>query len=152
MSFSELLGNVGLFGAAVMVCLAVVSMYSVALILTKHRHFRSASRQSEQFRPVFTKALHARQFQEVVEAARQHQDSHVAQVVSAGLVEYEGARQSGSDPASSFELVTSAVEHSKVEVLIKMKRSLGTLATVGSIAPFVRRSTSRLSSTSSSCS
>src|SRR5262245_25762562 len=103
-----------------MICLAVVSIYSVAVILAKHRHFRSSSRQSQAFRPVFKKSLYAGQFQEVIDAAQEHQNSCVAQVVSAGLVEYNGARQSGSDPAASFELVTSAVEHSKVEALIRM--------------------------------
>ena len=137
MSFMELLGNVGLFGLAVMVCLAVISVYSVGLILAKHRHFRSATRQSQAFRPVFGKALHAGQFQDVIDAAREHQDSCVAQVVSAGILEYNAARESGSDPAASFELVTSAVEHSKVEALIGMKKGLGTLATIGSTAPFI---------------
>jgi biopolymer transport protein ExbB/biopolymer transport protein TolQ len=137
MSLMELLGNVGLFGLAVMVCLAMVSVYSVGLVLAKYRHFRSASRQSQEFRPVFGKSLHAGQFQEVIAAARQHQDSHVARVVSAGLIKYEGATESGSDPATAFELVTSAIEHARVEAMIKMKRGLGNLATIGSTAPFI---------------
>ncbi len=58
MSFSELLGNVGLFGAAVMCCLIALSIFSVGLIVDKHRRFRSASRQSQMFKPVFGKFLH----------------------------------------------------------------------------------------------
>jgi hypothetical protein len=45
MSFTELLGNVGFFGAAVMLCLVALSFFSVALIVDKHRRFRLASRQ-----------------------------------------------------------------------------------------------------------
>ena len=43
MSFTELLGNVGFFGAAVMLCLVALSIFSVALIVDKHRRFRAAS-------------------------------------------------------------------------------------------------------------
>src|SRR5262249_17209861 len=37
----------------------------------------------------------------------------------------------------SFEIVTSALENSKEEALIEMKRGLGFLATIGSTAPFI---------------
>ena len=137
MSFSELLGNVGLFGAAVMCCLVALSVFSVGLIVDKHRRFRSASRQSKLFKPVFGKFLHGGEVQELIDAVPQHQNSHVAQVVSAGILEYDGVRQSGGDPVASLELVTSALEDSKAETLIQMKRGLGFLATIGSTSPFI---------------
>src|SRR5262249_32602150 len=59
------------------------------------------------------------------------------QVVSAGLLEYDGARQTGTDQTGSFDLVTTALEHSREEALIEMKRGLGLLATIGSTAPFI---------------
>jgi biopolymer transport protein ExbB/TolQ len=55
MTFTELLRNVGLFGAAVMCCLVALSVFSVAVIVDKHRRFRLAARQSEIFKPMFTK-------------------------------------------------------------------------------------------------
>jgi len=137
MSFSELLGNVGAFGGAVMLCLALLSIYSVGVILDKHRRFRTAARQSQLFKPVFRKCLRAGEIQNVMEAAKTHPDSHVAQVVSAGLLEYDTARETGSAPAAALELVTSALEHSNADTLITMKRGLGTLATIGSTAPFI---------------
>jgi len=137
MSFSELLGNVGLFGAAVMCCLAALSIFSVGLIVDKHRRFRSASRQSQTFKPVFGRFLHGGELQELIDAVPQHQISHVAQVVSAGLLEYDGVRRGGGDPVASLELVTSALRDSMSETLIQLKRGLGLLATIGSIAPFV---------------
>jgi hypothetical protein len=50
MSLTELLGNVGLFGLAVMGCLAVLSIFSVGVILDKYRRFRAATRQWQLFR------------------------------------------------------------------------------------------------------
>jgi biopolymer transport protein ExbB/biopolymer transport protein TolQ len=137
MTFTELIGNVGLFGGAVMVCLALLSVFSVGVIVDKHRRFRSASRQSEMFKTAFKKFLHGGEIQELIEAMRLHQNSHVVQVVSAGIQEYDGVRQSGGDPVASLELVTSAVRDSMSETLIQMKRGLGFLATIGSTAPFI---------------
>ena len=137
MSFSELLGNVGLFGAAVMLCLALLSIFSVGVIFDKQRRFRQATRQSLKFRPAFGKSIRAGEIQEAINAANLHGDSYVAQVVAAGLVEYQGAKDLGGDAATQLEIVTSALEHRKIEALIEMRRGLGTLATIGSTAPFV---------------
>jgi biopolymer transport protein ExbB/biopolymer transport protein TolQ len=137
MSFTELLGNVGLFGAAVMCCLIALSIFSVALIVDKHRRFRAATRQSQLFKPMFSKFLHGGEAQALIDAARAHPTSHVAQVVSAGILEYEGVRQTGGDPVASLELVTSALRDSMSETLIQLKRGLGFLATIGSTAPFI---------------
>ena len=137
MSFSELLGNVGLFGAAVMCCLIALSIFSMGLIVDKQRRFRSASRQSQTCKPVFGKFLHGGEVKELIAAVQLHQDSHVTRVVAAGILEYNGVRQTGGDPVASLELVTSALEDSKAETLIQMKRGLGYLATIGSTAPFI---------------
>src|SRR5262245_36149455 len=99
MSLTELMGNVGLFGLAVMVCLAVLSVFSVGMILQKHRRFRKASRQTQSFKSMFGKSLRAGEFQQVVEAAKVNKDSHVAQVVSAGLLEYDVTCRNSNDPA-----------------------------------------------------
>jgi len=137
MTFTELLGNVGWFGGAVMFCLAALSLFSVGMIVDKHCRFRSASRQSGMFKPEFKKFMHGGEISELIDAVRQHQNSHVAQVVSAGIHEYDGVRQSGGDPVASLELVTSALRDSISETLIQLKRGLGFLATIGSTAPFI---------------
>src|SRR5215470_2448355 len=137
MTFTELLRNIGLFGAAVMCCLGALSIFSVAVIVDKHRRFRLATRQSEIFKAMFTKFLHGGEVQELIEAVRQQPKSHVAQVVSAGILEYDGVRQAGGDPVASLELVTSAIRDSISETLIQLKQGLGFLATIGSTAPFI---------------
>lgn len=137
MSLTELLRHVGIFGGAVIFCLALLSVFSVGMIIEKHRRFSSASGQSEKFKPEFKKFLHGGDVQNLIEAAGQHPNSHVAQVVSAGIAEYNAVGQSGGDPTASVELVTSALRDSISETLIQLKRGLGFLATIGSTAPFV---------------
>jgi biopolymer transport protein ExbB/TolQ len=137
MTLTELLGNVGLFGGAVMVCLALLSVLSVSMIVDKHRRFRLASRQSDEFKPEFKKFLHGGKAQNLIAAGQLHQNSYVAQVVSAGIAEYDGVQKSGRDPVASLELVTSALRDSMSETLINLRRGLGFLATIGSTAPFI---------------
>src|SRR2546428_9653934 len=137
MSLTELLRHVGIFGGAVMVCLALLSVFSVGMIIDKHRRFSSASRQSEKFKAEFKKFLHGGHVQDLIDAGRLHQNSYVAQVVSAGIIEYDGVRQSGGDPVASLELVTSAIRDSISETLIQLKGGLRVLATIGSTAPFI---------------
>ena len=137
MKVTELLGHVGFFGGAVMLCLAALSVFSVGLIMDKHRRFKAAWRQSQEFKPVFKKFLHDGELPPLMDALPKHQTSYVAQVVSAGVLEYDGVRQAGRDPSGSLELVTSALRDSMSETLIQLKRGLGLLATIGSTAPFI---------------
>jgi biopolymer transport protein ExbB/biopolymer transport protein TolQ len=137
MTFTELIGHVGFFGGAVMICLALLSILSVGVIVDKHRRFRAAWGQTQTFKPVFKKFLHSGKVQDLINAVPQHQNSYVAQVVSAGIHEYDGVRKSGGDPVASLELVTSALRDSLSEALIQLKGGLGFLATIGSCAPFI---------------
>jgi biopolymer transport protein ExbB/TolQ len=112
-------------------------VFSVGMIIDKHRRFRSASRQTEKFKQEFKKFLHGGDVQDLIEAAQPYQSSYVAQVVLAGITEYDGVRESGRDPGASLELVTSALRDSMSETLIQLRQGLGFLATIGSTAPFI---------------
>ena len=120
-----------------MLCLAVLSFFSLAVIVEKQRRFRAASRQSQAFKLPFKSFLHGGEMQELIDALSSHQKSHVAQVVAAGILEYDGVRQAGRDPVGSLELVQSAIRDSISETLIQLKWGLGFLATIGSTAPFL---------------
>lgn len=137
MTFRELLGNVGLFGGAVMCCLVALSFFSMAVIIEKHRRFRTAMRQSQMFDPVFKNFLRGGEVQELISALPKHEKSHMAQVVSAGILEYDSLRQPGRDSGASLELVQSVVRDSMSETLIQLKWGLGFMATIGTTAPFI---------------
>ena len=137
MTFRELLGNVGLFGGAVMLCLVALSLFSMAVIIEKQRRFRTAMRQSQMFGPVFKNFLQGGEAQELIDALPKHEKSYVAQIVSAGMLEYDSLRQPGRDSAASLELVQSVVRDSMSETLIQLKWGLGFMATIGTTAPFI---------------
>jgi len=137
MTFTELLGHVGLFGGAVMCCLALLSVFSVGMIVDKHLRFRTAVRQTKIFKAELAKFLRGGELQDLIDAVPLHQKSYVAQVISAGILEYDGVREAGGDPSTSLDQVTSALRDSMSETLIQLKQGLGFLATIGSTAPFV---------------
>ena len=137
MSFTELMGNIGWFGVAIMLCLAGLSVYSVGLIVDKYRRFRTAARQSQAFKEVFGKFLRGGDAQDLINAVQEHPNSYVAQVVSAGILEYDGVRKAGGDSSASLELVTSALRDSMSETLVELRKGLALLATIGSMAPFI---------------
>jgi biopolymer transport protein ExbB/biopolymer transport protein TolQ len=132
-----MLGSIGFVGLSVMVCLLGLSIYSLSLILDKYRRFRAASKQSVRFLPEFGRCLQEGKLQDAVNTARRHDKSHVAKVVSAGVTELMNGQNSINDGNTRVELVSRALDRSTVMTLAEMKKGLGGLATIGSMAPFI---------------
>lgn len=137
MNFAEMFGSMGLVGLTVMVCLVALSVYSVTVILDKFRRFRAASHQSTMFLPTFGRYLREGKLQDAVKTARQHDRSHVARVVCAGVEELSDSSNANSDPGTRVEMVSRALDRSTARTLTDMKKGLGALATIGSTAPFI---------------
>src|SRR5260370_17571818 len=129
MNFTEMVRHVGIFGGAVIVSLGLLSVFSVGMIIEKDCRLYCALRESVKFKPDFKKFLHGGDVQNLVEAGRLHPNSYVAQVVSAGIVEYDGVAQRGGDPTASLELVASALRDSLSETPIRLKSVRRSLAT-----------------------
>jgi biopolymer transport protein ExbB/biopolymer transport protein TolQ len=136
MNIANLLGSVGFVGMCVMGFLLALSIYSVSVILDKYRRFRAATSQSTAFLTAFGRCLQQGELQDAVNTARQHDKSHVAKVVSAGVAELIETR-SLSDTSARVELVSRALDRSTAVTLAEMKKGLGGLATIGSTAPFI---------------
>jgi len=137
MNIADMLGSIGFVGMAVIGCLLGLSIYSVSVILDKYRRFRAASSQSVAFLPEFGRCLKEGKLRDAVVTARQHEKSHVAKVVSAGVNELIESRASVGDAGTQVQLVSRALERSTAMTLVEMKKGLGSLATIGSTAPFI---------------
>ena len=92
-----------------MCCLVALSFFSLAVIVEKHRRFRSAMRESQMFKPVFKNFLRGGEAQELISALPRHGKSHVAHVVSAGILEYDGVRVL-VDPTSAEYLAETEID------------------------------------------
>jgi biopolymer transport protein ExbB/biopolymer transport protein TolQ len=137
MNVAALFQNIGFTGACVMGCLVALSIYSVSVTLDKYRRFRAAARQTEAFLPKLGTCLREGKLQDAVTTAHQHQNSHVARVVSAGIGGFIGRRSSDANATDAVELAARAADRSAARTLAELKKGLGGLATIASTAPFI---------------
>jgi biopolymer transport protein ExbB/biopolymer transport protein TolQ len=124
-------------GKTVIFVLLVLSVYSIAVMIDKFRSFKAARDQSLEFLPVFVKNLKDNNFQGALDAARKFKKSHLAKVVSAGLIEYDNDKAELKDSHDLVGAVGRALDRAVSLTSAEMKKGTGGLATIGSTAPFI---------------
>jgi biopolymer transport protein ExbB/TolQ len=143
---ADLLSSLGLekmsgTGMAVVAALVLLSIWSISVSAERLLTFRRARRQSLAFAKVLGKRGQSEQvewLQEAVREAGRFPQSHLAQVVAAGLITFQQKRARGTLPASAvLEATERAVERSRMVTLSRLRRGIGTLATIATISPFV---------------
>src|SRR6476646_4033164 len=80
----------------VAIVLALMSMYSIAVMVERWLTFNAAKTQSRQFAPKVAAALRDNRIDEAIAISDRHKKSHLAMVVNAGLQEFQ-AHQGGAD-------------------------------------------------------
>lgn len=137
MNFVEMFVASSWIGKAVIIILLGLSVYSIAVMIDKFRSYKAARDESLQFLPVFVKNLKDSNFQGALDAARKYKRSHIARVVSAGLIEYDADKAEFKDSHDLVGAVGRALERSVSLTAAEMKKGIGGLATIGSSAPFI---------------
>lgn len=142
---ADLLSSLGLekmstTGLAVVLALVLLSIWSISVSAERLLTFRRARRQSLAFAKVLGKRGEGEQgewLQEAVRAAGQFPASHLAQVVASGLITFQQKRARALPVNAVLEATERAVERSRMVTLSRLRRGVGTLATIATIAPFV---------------
>ncbi len=111
-------GNMGFAAKAVVVLLAIMSAWSIGVMIDRYIAFSQARKQSREFAPAVAGCLRERKIEEAISVAEQNKRSHLAKVVEAGLQEFRAHAESR-------------------EISGEQKRGLSGLATIGATAPFV---------------
>jgi biopolymer transport protein ExbB/biopolymer transport protein TolQ len=124
-------------GKVVILILTGLSIYSIAVMIDKFRSYKAARDESLQFLPHFVKNLKDSNFQGALEAARKYKKSHIARVVSAGLIEYDNDKAELKDSHDLVGAVGRALDRAVSLTSAEMKKGTGGLATIGSSAPFI---------------
>jgi biopolymer transport protein ExbB/biopolymer transport protein TolQ len=124
-------------GKAVIVILTGLSVYSIAVMIDKFRSYKAARDESLQFLPLFVKNLKDSNFSGALDAARKYKKSHIAKVVSAGLIEYDNDKIELKDSHDLVAAVGRALDRAVSLTSAEMKKGTGGLATIGSSAPFI---------------
>ncbi|MBI2822963.1 MAG: MotA/TolQ/ExbB proton channel family protein [Acidobacteria bacterium] len=127
----------GFLAKGVIYVLGIMSVWSIGVMVERFITFRQARNQSRSFAPAVAEALKEGRIDEAISIADQHKRSHLAKVVSAGLQEFQAHATSKDIPGETVEASRRALERATAIGIEELKRGLGTLATVGSTAPFV---------------
>ena len=137
MDFVKMFIDSSWIGKTVVMILLGLSVYSIAVMIDKFRTFKAARDESLHFLPVFVKNLKDNNFQGALDAARQYKKSHIARVVSAGLIEYDSDKADFKDSHDLVGAVGRALDRAVSLTAAEMKKGTGGLATIGSSAPFI---------------
>ena len=129
--------QMGLTAKAVVVLLAVMSMWSFGVMVDRYIAFSQARKQSREFAPAVAGCLREGKIEEAISVAEQNKRSHLAKVVEAGLQEYKSQGASTELSGEQIESSRRACERAEAIVNAELKRGLSGLATIGATAPFV---------------
>jgi biopolymer transport protein ExbB len=122
---------------AIVVALLVMSAWSLGVMIDRWMAFRAARKQSRQFAPAVAGALRQGNLDEAIIVAGRNKKSHLAKVVTSGLLEFRVQGKSAEAPEEQIEASKLALERAEAIVHAELERGLSGLATIGSIAPFV---------------
>ena len=137
LSLIELYGTMGGFAKGIVVTLAVMSIWSLTVMLQKWWFLRSAQAQTRKFAPEFSQFLEEDNLTEAINLAERYKKSHVARVLGNALSEIKPLIADGSVTVADINSAERAIEREMLMTIVLIKRGLGILATTGSTAPFV---------------
>ena len=138
MSLMGLIKTMSAPALAIFFLLCLLSVYSLAVSVERWMTFQKAKHQSVKFALEVGQLLKQDKLREAIDLAKKYKHSHVAKVVSAGLLEFayeaHGAAAQGHDTVAAAE---RAVERESMMVTADLKKGLGGLATIATTAPFI---------------
>lgn len=144
LSFIEIWDEMSVFVKCINGFMLLMSLWSLFVIIERGITFYKGSRQSYSYVLALRDYLGKRKVDEALSAARRHTKSPVAKVVESGLAAYKGGldalAEEGPDDVGEFDLVDSvnrSLERVKERETASLRKGLGGLATIASIAPFV---------------
>jgi biopolymer transport protein ExbB/biopolymer transport protein TolQ len=124
-------------GQSVIVILALMSAWSIGVMIDRYLAFGAARKQSREFAPAVAGCLKEGKIEEAISVAEQNKKSHLAKVVEAGLQEFRAHSVSRELSGEQIESSRRACERAEAIVNAELKRGLSGLATIGATAPFV---------------
>ena len=142
MSFSliDMYNTMGPTAKLIVLVLALMSVYSLSVMIERFLTYRKARKQSRAYAPKVAKLLKDGKVQEAIKisSGKDVKNSHLAKVLLAGLQEYEYQKETGGGTRDDMmEAAHRAIERATALNVTDLKRGLSGLATIGATAPFV---------------
>ena len=137
LSLIDLWNSMGYFAKGIVLVMAIMSVFSLSIIVQKWWNLRKAQAETIRFAPEFSQFLEEDNLGEAVKLAEGYKKSHVARVLGGALGEIRPLIQDGSVTVADINSAERAIERNMLLEVTQLKRGLAVLATVGSTAPFV---------------
>ncbi len=139
MSLGTLWGQMSLPAKGIVILLAIMSVYSIWVMIERYITFNQAKNQSLKLLGALSNVLTKGDYQQAIDITKKYKQSHLAKVISAGLLEFEAARRDKrfSDPEVPIEASRQGMDRTAMITVAELKENLGALATIGATAPFV---------------
>ena len=137
LSLMDLWSQMGPFAKGIVIVLAIMSIWSLTIMIQKWWTIRRAQAETKRFAPEFSQFLEEDNLTEAIKLAEGYKRSHVARVLGNALGEVKPLIMDGSVTVDDINSAERAVEREMLMTIVDLKRGLGVLATVGATAPFV---------------
>ena len=137
LSLMDMWNSMGTFAKGIVFVMAIMSIYSLTVMVSKWWSLRKAQKETVKFAPEFSQFLEEDNLTEAIKLAESYKKSHVALVLGGALGEVKPLIQDGSVTVSDINSAERAVERNMLLEITNLKRGLAVLATVGATAPFV---------------
>jgi biopolymer transport protein ExbB/biopolymer transport protein TolQ len=123
----------------VVILMFVMSVYSLWVMIERYITFQQAKNQSLKLLGALSNVLTRGDYQQAIDITKKYKQSHLAKVISAGLLEFEAARRDKkmTDPEVPVEAARQGMDRTAMITIAELKENLGVLATIGATAPFV---------------
>jgi biopolymer transport protein ExbB len=135
LSLLDLWSQMGGFAKGIVIVLAIMSVYSLSIMIQKWWQLRQAQGETRRFAPEFSQFLEEDNLTEAIKLAEGYKKSHVARVLGGALGEIKPLIQDGSVTVADINSAERAVEREMLMTIVQLKRGLGVLATVGATPP-----------------
>ena len=139
MSPQALWTSMGTTAKAVVIVMLIMSIYSIWVMVERFITFQRAKNQSLKLLGALSNVLTRGDYQQAIDITKKYKQSHLAKVISAGLLEFEAARRDKKvvDPEVPLEAARQGMDRTAMITVAELKENLGVLATIGATAPFV---------------
>jgi biopolymer transport protein ExbB/TolQ len=139
MSPVALWNSMGGLAKGVVVLMVLMSIYSIWVMVERYITFQKAKNQSLKLLGALSNLLTRGEYQQAIDVTKKYKQSHLAKVISAGLLEFEAARRDKrfTDPEVGVEAARQGMDRTAMITVAELKENLGVLATIGATAPFV---------------
>lgn len=139
MSPLGLWNSMGMIAKSVVILMALMSIYSIWVMVERYIVFQQAKNQSLKLLGALSNVLTRSAYQEAIDVTKKFKHSHLAKVIAAGLLEFEAGRRDkrNIDPEITVEAARQGMDRTAMITVAELKEHLGVLATIGATAPFV---------------